>query len=125
MGGWGVSAFDPALLPEACEGCRQRAAKVDGRCPICATLAEAARAAGRPAVLPGPWPRVRVDGDDLRVATVTDLGRPPTVRVEPDPGDARALIVTALVDGVRLDGAPLEVGRRTRASSGARLEVPG
>lgn len=131
-----MSAFDPSLLPEGCAACQQRVVKVDGRCPICATLAERARAAARPAVAPGPWPQVRVAragadrvaqaGADreVRVATVVDVGEPTAARLEPDVASPGALVVTALLDGVRLDGAPLAVGRRTPAPGGARLELP-
>lgn len=127
-----MSAFDPGLLPEGCDACQQRVVKVEGRCPICATRAEQARAATRPAVAPGPWARVRVVAGsgseaasrEVRVARVVDLGTPPAARVEPDPAAPGAVVVTALVDGVRADGAPLATGRRTSIPGLVRLELP-
>lgn len=119
-----MTTFDPSLLPEGCGACQQRVVKVDGRCPICATQAEQARAAARPAVPAGPWPRVRVGSVDLRVATVAEVGSPPAARLEPDLATPGSMLVTALVDGVRADGTSLPVGRRTRVDGGARLELP-
>lgn len=127
-----MTTFDPSLLPEGCAGCGQRVVKHEGRCPICATRAEQARAASRPAVSPGPWPRLRLSGPgagavtELRVATVVELGAPiAAARVEPDPTSPEAgLVVTALGEGVRTDGVAVPVGRRAPLARGGRLELP-
>lgn len=122
-----MSVFDPSLLPEGCGACQQRVVKVDGRCPVCAARDEQAR----PAVAPGPWPRVRVldagagaGARDVRVATVLELGRPPAVRVEPDLAAPGAVVLTALVQGVSAAGAALTPGRRALAPGGVLLELP-
>jgi hypothetical protein len=113
--------FDPTLAPERCAACAQQVVKHDGRCPICATRAEQARAAARPAVAAGPWPRLRGADLDLRIATVVET---PELRLEPTP-DARGVVVTPLGPGVTKDGVALAPGQRAVVARGARLGFAG
>jgi len=78
-----VSAvFDPAIQPVGCEGCGERVARANGRCPICATLTEAG-GARRPLVAPLEGPPLeryvgRADAHDADAAPDA-LARPARV----------------------------------------------
>lgn len=116
--------FDPTLLPETCGACGQRVARVGGRCPICASKAEQARASARPAVAPlrvpaaerldlsgQPRPSARLARRIARLAERTSLVGDPGAPGEPLPGDLTVAEVWSIAaDLARVDAAVRAAG---------------